>query len=517
MKPHSRKSKTSRHVDKSICTQAHIELARTIPQRIINSYRNSISSGINKFISHHNTKIQHLLDTSSQLKPLPLITKTPHTAHPNVGCQHLNLANDTEAAAFRIPSFIDIFRHLATLPIITKQLTHDELAELSRILALPEKHAIYQSLHHSPVGNRLADIYASVGHQINLTQKFPTTDFHSLLFNSFTSYTILEMIESHMNHVSICTLSYKGKKYPNFLYIYHHGRSKVSRSSKIGILDNLEINIIAEQILRRIIFLGELIGSSKLPNRLIIFLTDARKEIDDALEHQRHFRTLNINTAVTNMHDIIIYRREELYKSIFHELIHFHDLDFKRLPTELSQMALDYLHQTHNISVENEYLLYEAITESLANTLNAAYLSRGIKEFRENLASEIMFSTFQVSKILRICGFHSWDAFVMLDGKAKVNGKAWRQDSCVFSYYVLKLYVLLNLDTYWTELLDSKLKFQVSKEHISRLLEIFNHGRNNLGLKKIMDYLLLASARGSVKGKKKTKINKTLRMTCLDG
>lgn len=79
------------------------------------------------------------------------------------------------------------------------------------------------------------------------------------------------------------------------------------------------------------------------------------------------------------MRDIIIYRREELYKSIFHELIHFHDLDFKRLPTELGQMVNEYLHRTHNISPENEYLLYEAITESLANTLNTAYLSNGVK------------------------------------------------------------------------------------------------------------------------------------------
>ena len=332
------------------------------------------------------------------------------------------------------------------------------------------------------------------------------------------------MIEARMNHVSICSLSYGGKQYPNFLYIFHHGRNQVSKTSKTGLLDNLEINLIAEEIAKRVIYLGELIGSSKLPNRLIIFLTDAKKEVDAALEHQRHFRTLNVNTAVTNMRDIIIYRREELYKSIFHELIHFHNLDFKRLQPELSAMMLEYLHRTHNISTENEYLLYEAITESLANTLNAAFLSRGIKEFQANLAREVMFSTFQAAKILRVCGFHSWGEFALLEGDSRTEGKAWRQDSCVFSYYVLKLYVLLNLDAYWTGLLDGRMKFQVSKGHITKLLEIFEAGRMNPGLKKIMDYLLLA--RGPGNGKRQNtktmknqekKINKTLRMTCLDG
>ena len=553
-KPTSRKLSQLR-ANKSICTQAHIEIARTIPRPIIQEYQSSISSGINKFISNHKTKLQHLLDTSSTIQPIQshhsiktsYITETIHTTQLRVGCRHLNLADDPDATSFKIPSFIDIFRHLITLPAITNQLTEEELAELSRILAAPLKNDIYRALHNSPAGNKLADAYAyaSAKRLIDLTQKFPTTDFHSLLFNSFTSYTILELIESQMNHVTICTLTHNGKQYPNFLYIFHHSRPRVSKLTKTSVLDVVEINQIAENILRRVVFLGELINSTALPNRLIIFLTDAKKKIDDALEHNYHFRAMNVNTAVTNMRDIIIYRREELYKSIFHELIHFHNLDFKRLPIEINTMLLDYIHRTHNISSANEYLLYEAITESLANTLNAAYLSRGIKEFRINLAREIMFSTFQAAKILRLCGYNSWGEFTLLAGAgasvdtgagastgagagASVDGfmrgregKQWRQDSCVFSYYVLKLYILLNLDDYWSHLLDARMKFQTSKSHFTYLLDIFERGRNNFGLKKIMDYLLLAESgiklKKTQKNSKGKMINKTLRMTCLDG
>lgn len=462
--------------NKSICTQAQLEITRTIPRPILQEYQSSISSNINKFIFNHKAKLQHMLDTSSTIQPNQYhhsinpahITETTHTAQFRIGCRHLNLVDEPDAAPFKIPSFIDIFRHLITLPAITKQLTLEELAELAKILSLPVKHNIYGALHHSPVGNKLAEAYARIGHQIDLTQQFPTTDFHSLLFNSFTSYTILELIESQMNHVSICTLTHNSKQYPNFLYIFHHSRPKVSKSSRTGLLDVLEINQIAENIMRRVVFLGELINSPTLPNRLIIFLTDAKKEIDDTLEHERHFRTLNVNTAVTNMRDIIIYRREELYKSIFHELIHFHNLDFKRLPVDINTMLLDYLHRTHNISAANEYLLYEAITESLANTLNAAYLSKGIKEFKANLSREIMFSTFQAAKILRICEYNRWGEFTLLEGagagaRESISSKQWQQDSCVFSYYVLKLYILLNLDVYWSHLLDARMKFKTSK------------------------------------------------------
>jgi hypothetical protein len=524
--------------NKSICTQARFEISKTIPPPILKEYQINISSNINKFISNHKLKLQHLLDTSNtiQSSQTTLNIQTTHTQYLRVSCRHLNLEEDPDAAPFKIPSFIDIFRHLITLPNIINQFTAEELAELSRILALPVKHDIYSALDNSPVGNKLANVSSAI--YTNLTTQFPTTDFHSLLFNSFTSYTILEQIETQMNHVSICTLTYGGKQYPNFLYIFNHGQPKVSKLTKSRIkgslLDTLEINQIAENILHRVVFIGELINSKILPNRLIIFLTDAKKEIDDILEYQQHFRTLNVNTAVTNMHDIIIYRREELYKSIFHELIHFHNLDFKRLPADLSQMLLDTLHRTHNISPDNEYLLYEAITESLANTLNVIYLSKGIKEFQINLSREIMFSTFQVAKILRTCGYTNWNEFALLEDSindVNINNnknKQWRQDSCVFSYYVLKLYILLNLDSYWSHLLDSHLKFKTSKSHFSYLLGIFEEGRQNPKLKKIIDYLLLeefnkASNKANGKhhrnknNKKQTLINKTLRMTCLDG
>lgn len=543
MKPHIKirkrnTSSRSKSFTPIICNQSNTELLEQVPSTIINKYKKNVSSSINKLISNHKNKITNAINISKELnlstacKHLNLYSTTNSQQQQTSQQQQpkqqqsqyqsllpvMNDADKQSAAQFRIPPFIEIFRHLFTLAGFTKHFTQGELDEANKILALPTKHEIYKKLHHSELGIKLADTFAKYGHSIDLISKFPTTDFHSLLFNSFTSYQILELIETQMNHVTICTLTAASKQYPNFLYIFHNGQGQESKSSSNELLDYFGVNAIAEHILKRIVFLNKLIGKDNLPNRLIIFLTDAKKEVDDALEHAAHFRTLNINTAVTNMRDIIIYRREELFKSIFHEFIHFHNLDFKTLPTDIEKMMLDNLAATHNISLTNEYLLYEAVTESLANTLNAIFLSSSISQFKQNLLLEILFSTFQVSKILGVCHYASWEEFAMLDGHVKTPGKQWRQDSCVFSYYVLKLYILLNLDTYWTNMLDSNLRVQTSMSHFKHLLDIFEQGRHNLALRHVVNHLLknLSSTSKNKNKNKKTKINTTLRMTCLD-
>jgi hypothetical protein len=316
-----------------------------------------------------------------------------------------------------------------------------------------------------------------------LESKFPSIKFHQLLINSFTSYKILEDIEKNMTSLSIGSLEYNknnhnknnhNKKYDNLLYIFSnsHENENINKSgmnTSERTYENHRISKLGDKIIQRLLFFNEFLGTDKLPHKLIIFLTNQEKEIDDALEHKAHFRSLNVNTAVTNGQDIIIYREQELLKSVFHELIHFHQLDFRTIPPNSEKVIMDYLKKTHNIAENNEYLLYECITESLANILNNIYsrdtlnsnLNLNLKHFKANFIDELLFSTFQVAKILRICKYNSWAEFALLDSNpfAKHNPeKQFKQDSCVFSYYILKLYILLNIDEYWSTILDNHLK-----------------------------------------------------------
>ena len=325
------------HTKQKLCNISKSYIQSICPTRIYKPFQRSISSSIQLFIKHHQIKLlnaihlhtnpapitqycSHLLLNKPQSRKQILLRDIDETPY------SLVKYDDNESAKYKIPPFLEIFKFLLNHSSITKNLTPEEKQITSRILSLSNPHEIYQLLHNNTVGNTLARLYSNYGRQIDLTKHFPTMDFHNLLINSFTSYTILEEIEKKMNTVSICTIETNtGIKYPNFLYLFHSFNSK--RNKK----DILDIITIIKNISDRVIFLNRFLRQDRLPNRLIIFLTDAKKEIDSQLEMAAHFRTININTAVTNMQDIIIYRKEELYRALFHELIHFHDLDYKIL------------------------------------------------------------------------------------------------------------------------------------------------------------------------------------------
>jgi hypothetical protein len=314
-----------------------------------------------------------------------------------------------------------------------------------------------------------------------------------------------------------------------------------------------------------------------------------KKVIDSNLENTAHFRTLNINSAVTNGHDIIIYRKEELLKSIFHELIHFHDMDYKFITGKHKQQLFAYILNNHHISNDNEYLFYECITESLTNFLNVIYSIHTVNtvnpinsiknklnsnqdssnqdssnqdssnqdssnqdssnpsnnkiknQFITYFKNELIFSTLQISKILKLCGFKSWIDFI---NKTKMNNsttkiqKIFKQDSCVFSYYILKLYILLNMNDYLNNILDAKLYFKPTDATIENLINIFENSKNNKYLDDMLTFLLnyffnKNQLTNQITGKTKEKIvkqlskkisqvsnsvniYKTLRMTCIN-
>ena len=165
-----------------------------------------------------------------------------------------------------------------------------------------------------------------------------------------------------------------------------------------------------------------------------------------------------------------------------------------------------------------------------------------------SLKNEIIFSTLQVSKILHLCNYSQWNDFSFSNStnskptKSKTlkshqhNNKKFKQDSCVFSYYVIKLYLLLNLPLYFKTILDKHLKFIETEKSFKQLRELIDVSRNNLLLKQFINSLLQGMNKKlnnnkvnykklnnnkvnskKIKGKKITKYNtikKTMRMTC---
>ena len=488
-----------------------------------NKFKNYINSLAITFSTSHN--IKPLLDTL-------FITKKNINFIITCKEQHIDEYN-------RIPPFIEIFKYLISKENFINNFTPDEQKKLKRILSSNEKvsrhtststststkNSIYKFLSNSYLGKKLSSLYYSLDDSIKkeLEIKYPSILFHSLLINSYTSFEIIEDLDANIKKLYTFSIEWKGKKVENLLYLFMYKNN-----------DNYKYDIehlynIGNEIVKRILFFNELLEIDKLPNKFIIFLTDKTKTIDSNVISQMHFKTININSAVTNGSDIIIYRQEEVLKSIFHELIHFHNLDFRNIPNVL----LNYLKKTHNIKSDNEYTLFECVTEALANFLNNIFISRDIKEFTHNLENELKFSTLQVAKILSICKYKNWNEFANIDGN-NIDGnnhntkKQFKQDSCVFSYYILKFYIMLNLEYYFNNCLDTKLKFIQTEKSFKSLISLFNTSRNNIVLKDIINSMLSNNKFSNInklitKTKKQSnkhiinnKITNTLRMTCLE-
>ena len=436
----------------------------------------------------------------------------------------------------KIPPFIDIFKYLLTksefinnFSVEEQKLLQDNLMQNNTNHTTHTTHttkSCYNFLDKSNLGNKLLKYYNLISSELNLeiNTKYPSTIFHKLLVNSFTSFKIIEDLELNIKKLISFSVVWNGKQFDNLVYMFMYENSFKNHKT---------LEKIGTEIIKRILFFNDFLNIDIVPNKFIIFLTDNKKEIDDNVITHMHFKTININTAVTNGQDIIIYREQELLKSIFHELIHFHNLDFRQIPTNI----IEYLIKTHNIKSDNKYLLYECVTETLANILNNIFISSNIKEFSINLQNEILFSTLQVAKLLNICKYKFWDEFARIDNINSLQTsnpkKYFIQDSCVMSYYILKFYIMINLDTYFKTCLDTKLKFIQNTTSFNNLIHIFDLARKNLVLKTIMDNLLKNSRISNDNGfgngfgnsisnhkitkkKLKSKINKTLRMTCLE-
>ena len=526
------RTKSKKHINNKptqICELSKTLLKQNTTHTHYIKYENYIKSIVNSFTTSKNI-----------LLLLTDIFKSKNTINFTITCNEQHLDEYT-----RIPPFIEIFKFLITKEEFINKFSLNEQKQLHLFIdnnnnkhksSHASSHAsshiskittFYNFISKSNIGKKLSSLYYSLDNSIKseLTLKYPSILFHNLLINSYTSFEIIEDLEINIKQLYTFSIKWKGKQLDNLLYLFMYKNT----SSNIS---NLKyINKIGNEIIKRILFFNEFLGVDKLPSKFIIFLTDNKKEIDEELLSQIHFKTLNINTAVTNGTDVIIYRKEELLKSIFHELIHFHNLDFRHIPETL----LNYLKQTHNIKDDNEYTLFECVTESLANILNNIFLSSDIEEFTNNLVNELMFSTTQVAKILSICNYKSWNEFAILDSSDSSDNnkhkhkhkhiykhnikKQFKQDSCVFSYYILKFYILLNLEHYFNNCLDTKLKFIQTEKSFKSLITLFDISRNNLYLKDIINNILHSMSNSVSKHKKynKTdKIRKTLRMTCIE-
>lgn len=175
---------------------------------------------------------------------------------------------------------------------------------------------------------------------------------------------------------------------------------------------------------------------------LFIYLSDEIKLINYDNEY---INPDNINSGLTNKVYICIFRKEEIFKVLFHEIIHYLDLDIYFYNNELRYLYKD-IELNNSITNPNEGYT-EALTIILITIWKYIYFENNFKineYFNYSLNLELYWSFYQISKIIKF--FKCYDTYEDLFKNKKC---IFKQKTNVLSYFILKSYLLFNCNTYF--------------------------------------------------------------------
>ena len=283
------------------------------------------------------------------------------------------------------------------------------------------------------------------------------------LFNShYIADNIMTDIKKNMRNKYIIRYRFKTEilDINNIITIYSSSKNE----SKIWKL--------AESVIDRILFFNISLNTNKSPN-LLIFMSNQKKVIPVMNNNNMNnknsnleFNPKHINSAVTDGTNIIIFREEELLKSILHEAIHFFKVDFS--PNEYPTSYINqYLTKYRITNIKNNTIrISESYTELLANLLNNIFISNNsnnLTELENNNSKEINYSLFQVAKIFHSLGYKNTSDF--LSNNIRNNTKNTKdtkdtkdlvQGSHVFSYYIVKSIFYYNINEFIDKIISRK-------------------------------------------------------------
>lgn len=175
--------------------------------------------------------------------------------------------------------------------------------------------------------------------------------------------------------------------------------------------------------------------------RLHIFDTPQKKLLPSSVSKEfkrkhnledKYLGPENVNSAFTsineqkNYRDIFIWRKEDLYLIIIHELFHYLLLDVKFINDKKYEKLF-------NNKIKSYLLINECITEIMSHFFYVIYLNvkkgNNFDEFRDIYKKELEFNWYQTSKVLKFFNINSLE----IDELDKI-----KSNTAVFSYFVLK-------------------------------------------------------------------------------
>jgi hypothetical protein len=213
---------------------------------------------------------------------------------------------------------------------------------------------------------------------------------------------------------------------------YEHFESKNLNLHLFTIVDSYIINL---NLISRIVNFMKLLSDYKKKINLIIFVGNQKK----FLTYENYICEDNTNSGSNIKYvEIVIWRMEEIYKVLLHELIHYTGIDFSNKSDEMKKIFDD------NFNILGFDNVFESYTETLAVILNSVVISELLNiSFDKIITYEIKFSLFQVAKICVFFGIKDFEDLFNKNIKSK-----FIQSTSVCSYYIVKTLLLLNLNKF---------------------------------------------------------------------
>ena len=204
-------------------------------------------------------------------------------------------------------------------------------------------------------------------------------------------------------------------------------------------------------IYRQIYMLLHLLGSYARTEcfqnlTIYLYLTSMKKTLADC-DRDCTVGEDNANTAFTfsckRVNELYIYRKEEWFKVLCHELFHSLGLDFSEHDDE--ENINKKLFEIFPVKLDTK--LYEAYTEMWGELLNLVFLAyntcrrepgeRILRKIESHVYQERMFSVYQASKVLTHFGIAYEDLYDRREPAATLR-RSYKETTPAFSYYIIK-------------------------------------------------------------------------------
>ena len=344
---------------------------------------------------------------------------------------------------------------------------------------------IHDYKYNVELKNNNNNLFEQIYHQLNTLDNinFKT----NLLVESYKSFDLLSssFIPKHIKmeinktkkiYTYKCDINNSNTK----IYIKFY----VSEYSKITITKQ-------KQMLKKILLLLNflyLYKSNNTINNLTIHIHMSKHKKFLPKNNTEILNQNNVNTAVTyacaKEGECIIYRKEEWFKVLIHELMHSLCLDFS------SSNYNSLKKKIHNIfPVNSTFYISETYAEFWATILNCIFTSYYstdnyhlfYKTINFMLYFEILFSMFQMIKILDYMNIYDYNNLYENTSKAESFRKFYKEKSNVFSYYILKFILLYNIDDtfIWIYRNNNIIQFNKNQQNFNDLYELINILKSN--------------------------------------